>query len=69
MSDLHRSRRYECRLLDRNAKVITSIWLECCDDTAAIAQAAREADRYLTAGEAAGYDLMEGARRVVFFCA
>jgi hypothetical protein len=68
MSDLHPPGRYECRLLDRDAKVIATIWIDSLNDIVAIKQAAIEARKHQYDTGVVGYELREGTRQIEFFC-
>ena len=59
----YKGRQYECRFVNKESKQVASIWIDCPDDTAAIAEAIAAA-KLVRTEQMVGYVLRCGLRRV-----
>ncbi len=57
---------YEVRLLDKDGRTVASVWMDCPDEDAAVATAAREAVTYRLE-RAIGYEVRRGRRLIMSF--
>ena len=59
-----KSRRYECRFVDKQNRQVASIWMDCPGDNTAVAEAAAGAELFRSE-QMVGYVLRRGFRKIV----